>query len=151
MNTYRPEEFSDEIISYISPRNHPFKTWTPLFINADAEEGLFNVIRSFSDNMSRVDDNKVMFHVSPHMPHDFLMLWLVLGTRDEAKEALSDAKKFVAGLAWKEMPQEKGSSCGQICTVQSSLFKRSEELKWHHRMPIFLESLTNALHIESES
>ncbi|KAI1331826.1 alpha/beta hydrolase fold-3 domain-containing protein [Xylariaceae sp. FL0255] len=92
---YTPTEASQYVMPYVSPRAHPFKAKTPLFINAGAEEGFFRSIHEFSEQMRGIEGNRIMLYVSPHMPHDFFMLWPVLGTKAEAKNALEMARKFV--------------------------------------------------------
>ncbi|KAI0140468.1 alpha/beta hydrolase fold-3 domain-containing protein [Xylariaceae sp. FL1272] len=94
VNAYRPDDVSEEIEPYIAPRHYPFSTEIPLFINAGGKEGFLKSICEFAEGMSKVEGNNVMLHVSDKMPHDFFMLWPVLGTRNEVAVALKEARTF---------------------------------------------------------
>jgi hypothetical protein len=99
LNAYSPEGSSlNEVAPFISPLNHPFKTQTPLFLNAGTREGFFKSVRTFSEQMSEVEGNRVLFHASEKMPHDFFITWPVLGTKAEAGTATSVARRFFESL-----------------------------------------------------
>ncbi|KAK5632172.1 hypothetical protein RRF57_007886 [Xylaria bambusicola] len=59
VNSYRPKgKISQDAESFISPFNHPFATKTLLFIDASAREGIFDSIREFAEQMSKVTGNR---------------------------------------------------------------------------------------------
>ncbi|KAI1500254.1 hypothetical protein F5X99DRAFT_429890 [Biscogniauxia marginata] len=88
---------------FISPLNHPFRSETPLFIQAGAAEGFFHSIRRFLGQMAGVEGNRVHFAVSEHMPHDLFLPYPVLGTEEEVKGALETARRFFDEVASRGM------------------------------------------------
>ncbi|KAI1267547.1 alpha/beta hydrolase fold-3 domain-containing protein [Xylariaceae sp. FL1019] len=95
VNAYRPHDIPQNIEPYIAPRHHPFSIRTPLFISAGSKEGFFKSICEFAEGMSKIEGNDIKLHVSDKMPHDFFMLWPVLGTRNEVAVVLQEARTFI--------------------------------------------------------
>ncbi|XXH03950.1 hypothetical protein Hte_010358 [Hypoxylon texense] len=57
-NAYLPGgDLQREAEPYISPLHHPFRTETPLFIQAGADEAYYDTIKSFADEMSGIESN----------------------------------------------------------------------------------------------
>ncbi|KAI0396536.1 alpha/beta hydrolase fold-3 domain-containing protein [Xylariaceae sp. FL0594] len=99
IDAYRPDDEISEANAqpYLCPLRHPFATKTPLFICAGGREGLLDSIASFAEAMARVPDNRVRFHCSEHMPHDFFLTYPVLGVKDTVCGVLQDAREFWDG------------------------------------------------------
>ncbi|KAH9904491.1 Alpha/Beta hydrolase protein [Xylariomycetidae sp. FL2044] len=81
--------------SYISPLHHPFRLDTPLFINSGGLEGFYESIQAFAKQMMAMEGNKVHFHTSVDLPHDFFLTYPVLGTKAEAGMVLEEARDFL--------------------------------------------------------
>ncbi|KAI0102494.1 alpha/beta hydrolase fold-3 domain-containing protein [Nemania sp. FL0031] len=100
VDSYRPKgRISQDVEAFISPLNHPFATKTPLFLDAGANEGFFDSIREFAEQMSNVDGNRVSFHAGENMPHDYFLLSKLLGAEKEAGSAVAKAREFIEGAS----------------------------------------------------
>lgn len=96
VDAYQPDdEILEDAQPYLCPLHHPFATKTPLFINAGAKEGIVHSIASFAADMSHVEGNRVKFHCSELMPHDFFLTYPLLGAKDTVSAVLEDAKNFL--------------------------------------------------------
>ncbi|KAI0175872.1 Alpha/Beta hydrolase protein [Hypoxylon sp. FL1284] len=97
VDVYRPKlrDLKPEEEAYISPLNHPFRLDTPLYMDAGGLEGIYESISTFARQMMDVEGNKVQFHTSVDLPHDFFLLYPVLGTGKEAGMALEQARSFL--------------------------------------------------------
>ena len=80
---------------YTSMLNHPFRSNTPIFMNAGTAELLHEEIREFSDRMKAVPGNQICFHETPHAPHDIIVAGGYTGFVKQAEEAAEVARAFL--------------------------------------------------------
>ncbi|KAK8112180.1 uncharacterized protein PG998_008637 [Apiospora kogelbergensis] len=99
VDAYRPKgkALTQEEEGYISPMDHPFRLETPLYIEAGGAEGLLESIVTFAGQMADVKGNRVQFHITEDMPHDFFVAYPFIGAKKESCEALKRAKLFLEG------------------------------------------------------
>lgn len=91
---YRPKgELSEEVDSYISPLHHPFRTRTPIFVQAGECEAFRGPIESFAAKMAQ-EGSHVKYHMTPNVPHDSWFNYPTMGAEAEIKAALADASDF---------------------------------------------------------
>ncbi|KAH9904815.1 Alpha/Beta hydrolase protein [Xylariomycetidae sp. FL2044] len=97
VDMYRPKgkALTPEQEAYISPLNHPFQVDTPIYIDAGSLEGPYESTSIFSKQMMGVEGNRVKFHTSANLPHDYFLAYPVLGVKKEACAALEEAKSFL--------------------------------------------------------
>ena len=96
-DAYRPhgKALTQKEEAYISPLNHPFRLETPLFMDSGSLEGLYESISIFAKQMADIKGNRIQFHTSVDMPHDYFLTYPVLGTKKEAGAVLEQARSFL--------------------------------------------------------
>lgn len=97
-NAYIPRDVMHEAAPFISPLHHPFQTRTPLFIQARASEAFYPLIRSFAEELSAVESNRVRFHESELAPHDIFLSHSLLGITAQVEAAVDDARDFFENI-----------------------------------------------------
>lgn len=80
---------------YISPRNHPFLTKTPLWVCVGGVEILFDQGIGFAENM-KAKGNSVEIHIEPYASHDILNAGKATCFTAEAINATRLAGKWLA-------------------------------------------------------
>lgn len=94
-DVYRPPgRLTSEIESYISPLHRPFELPSPLFIHAGAVEGFHDNVKSFAQEMSVMNGNRVLFRSTPLAPHDILSCHQMYGKTKELEDVLDEAFEF---------------------------------------------------------
>jgi acetyl esterase/lipase len=83
---------------WISPGPHPFHTKTPIWIQGNAQEVLFDQIKVFVDGMEGVEGNRIAFHNEEVASHDTLLLGNVTGFEKEAESAAKGAADWLTRL-----------------------------------------------------
>ncbi|KAK8085679.1 alpha/beta-Hydrolase [Apiospora hydei] len=99
VDAYRPQgkPLTQEEEGYISPLHHPFRLETRLYVNAGSLDGVYESISLFARQMADVAGNRVRFHTTENMPHDYFLTYPLLGTKEEACAALRNARDFLRG------------------------------------------------------
>ncbi|KAK7943520.1 Alpha/Beta hydrolase protein [Apiospora aurea] len=99
VDAYRPQgkPLTREEEGYISPLHHPFPLETRLYVDAGSLDGVYESISLFARQMADVAGNRVRFHTTENMPHDYFPTYPLLGTKEEACAALRDARDFLRG------------------------------------------------------
>lgn len=98
-NAYCPKDAPVTMDSaWISPGPHPFSTKTPLWINGNGQEMLFEQIVKFADAMRGVEGNRVAFHNEDNATHDILLLAHVTGFEKELENSGRVAGEWLNGL-----------------------------------------------------
>ncbi|MCJ1482193.1 hypothetical protein MMC06_002356 [Schaereria dolodes] len=92
-NTYIPTSM-DAADGYISPVNHPFPSKTPLWIQLEGLEILYDGGIKFAENMKGIQGNRVDIDIQPYANHDLLVAHITGFTR-EAETAAKAAGRFV--------------------------------------------------------
>lgn len=90
----RGADYENEARPFFSPLHHPFETKVPLFIHAGTKEAFYDGVKEFSEEMSRVQGNRIRFHQSELAPHDILLTHKLLNFTDEVESAIKDACDF---------------------------------------------------------
>ncbi|KAJ0109995.1 hypothetical protein J7T55_014797 [Diaporthe amygdali] len=94
-DVYRPKgQLSPETESYISPLHHPFELSVPLYIQAGTAEGMYEHIRSFSEEMTTIKGNRVLFRSTPLAPHNLPFCHDQFGKKKDMEESLDEAFEF---------------------------------------------------------
>ena len=94
---YLPEwKLESDVLPFISPLHHPFRTSVPLFIHAGGSEAFFDQIKDFAQEMGEIKSNRTRFHATDLAPHNLLMAYKGLGLDREMKTAVRDAYDFFA-------------------------------------------------------
>ena len=93
-NTYVPASMH-VADPYISPRNHPFLTETPLWVCVGGVEILYDQGIGFAENM-KARGNNVEIHIEPYANHDIFGAGKVTGFTAEAENAGRLAGKWLA-------------------------------------------------------
>ncbi|KAK8044208.1 hypothetical protein PG993_004232 [Apiospora rasikravindrae] len=99
VDAYRPQgrTLTQEEEGYISPLHHPFPLKeTRLYVDAGSLDGVYESISVFAKQMMDVAGNRVRFHTTENMPHDYFLTYPLLGTKEEACAALRDARDFLS-------------------------------------------------------
>ncbi|ROW00898.1 hypothetical protein VPNG_08300 [Cytospora leucostoma] len=95
-DAYRPQgKLSLETESYISPLHHPFELSVPLYVEAGTAEGFHDSIRSFSEEMSKIRGNRVLFHPVPLAAHNLPFIHDAYGLKKEWEKSLDEANEFL--------------------------------------------------------
>ena len=85
---------------YFTPKNHPFSTNVPIWIQLGGLEILYDDGIEFAENM-RHQGNAVELYVEPYANHDILYLGGTTGFKEEGLKASKIAGKFLRGLGGK--------------------------------------------------
>ncbi|KAJ0117028.1 hypothetical protein J7T55_003444 [Diaporthe amygdali] len=85
-----------DVQPYISPIHHPFQTAVPIFIWAGAAEAFCGDIRTFADEMAKVQGNKIQYHEQEKAAHDLLMNLNMFKLEEGFYSAMSQAYKFLS-------------------------------------------------------
>jgi acetyl esterase/lipase len=94
-DAYLPEgKPASDVLPFISPLHHPFKTSVPVYIHAGGGEGFFDQIKDFAQEMDGMDGNRIRFHATDLAPHNLLMSAKGLGLDHEMEVAAKDAYSF---------------------------------------------------------
>lgn len=97
---YIPErDLLAESEAFVRPVGHPFRTMTPLFIQAGSKEAFHDAIKNFVGEMFKVEGNRIKFHISELAPHDIFFLHEVLRLKEPVEVALRDSCDFFDQLA----------------------------------------------------
>jgi acetyl esterase/lipase len=81
---------------YFSPRNHPFKTETRLFIHGGSSEMCIDQIHDVTKKFTGVTGNQVEYMETPHASHDIFATGLDMGFEQQQLEIIAAAHKFLA-------------------------------------------------------
>lgn len=95
-NTYVPASMQ-VADPYISPRNHPFVTKTPLWVCVGGVEIFCDQVVDFVEKM-KAKGNNVEIHIEPYASHDILGAGNVTGFTAEAINAIRLARKWLADI-----------------------------------------------------
>jgi acetyl esterase/lipase len=79
---------------YLTPRDSPFPTPVPIFVQLGGGEVLYDVGAKFVENMKKVQGNKVELYESQHAPHASLLCGEILGFQKEAIAAANATERF---------------------------------------------------------
>ncbi|KAK7224432.1 hypothetical protein V2G26_012435 [Clonostachys chloroleuca] len=94
-DAYLPEDWpSKEVVPYVSPLHHPFRTSVPVFIHGGKAEGFCDTIRVFAEEMSEVEGNRVRLHETDSAPHNSAFSHLATGLTAAIQRAFEDARDF---------------------------------------------------------
>jgi acetyl esterase/lipase len=93
-DAYLPQGLENDVLPFISPLHHPFRTSVPLFIHAGGNEAFFDQIKDFAQEMGEIKGNRTRFHATDSAPHDLLMAYKGLGLDREMENAAKDAYNF---------------------------------------------------------
>lgn len=99
VNSYCPKDgpvSTDD--QYISPAQHPFYTMTPMWIQGNGQEVLFDQIRDFSSRMKVIKGNRIAFHSEEIAAHDILLVGNVTGFEKEAINSMRVAAEWLEQL-----------------------------------------------------
>lgn len=95
-DAYRPQgQLSLETEAYISPLHHPFELSVPLYVQAGTAEGMYDHIKSFSEEMATIRGNRVLFHSTPLAPHNLPFCHNQFGMKKELDESIDEANEFL--------------------------------------------------------
>ncbi|KAH8651516.1 Alpha/Beta hydrolase protein [Tricladium varicosporioides] len=95
-NTYCPKDAPVNMHDrWISPGPHPFYTKTPMWIQGNGQEILFEQIKEFANGMNLVEGNKIGFHNEETASHDILLVGNVTGFEKEAENAAKAAAEWL--------------------------------------------------------
>jgi acetyl esterase/lipase len=83
---------------WVSPRRHPFRTQTPLWVQACGQEVLLEHDREWYEAMRDVQGNRVEWHLVDVANHDILLGGNLTGFEEEANEAARAAGKWLLSL-----------------------------------------------------
>ncbi|KAI6092399.1 alpha/beta-hydrolase [Hypoxylon rubiginosum] len=86
---------TSDVMPFISPLHHPFKTSVPLFVNAGRNEAFFDSAKAFATEME-LDSNRVRFHASDLAPHNLVQSYKGLAMEHQMEVAIRDARDFFA-------------------------------------------------------
>ncbi len=102
VNAYVPKSM-EPTDPYLSPRQHPFSTMTPLWIMVGGAEVLYDSIVDFVGRMRGMEGNRVKLYEAPNAPHDIFFMGHLLGWAQEADAGALAAADFLKdrGLAVK--------------------------------------------------
>ncbi|KAH8897657.1 FAD/NAD(P)-binding domain-containing protein [Thozetella sp. PMI_491] len=79
---------------YLSPLSHPFQFDTPAFVQTGEREVLFHENEKLVEQFHKLGIPTELF-VSPHAPHDIMLVAPVVGFREHAERAARQAGEFL--------------------------------------------------------
>ncbi|KAK0643957.1 Alpha/Beta hydrolase protein [Cercophora newfieldiana] len=81
---------------YLSPAHHPFKMEAdvPMFVQGGDKELIWESIEIMASGFKEVGWSNIKLKVSENCPHDILLVGPVVGFREEAKVAATEAREF---------------------------------------------------------
>uniref|UniRef100_A0A8H7N8M3 Alpha/beta hydrolase fold-3 domain-containing protein n=1 Tax=Bionectria ochroleuca TaxID=29856 RepID=A0A8H7N8M3_BIOOC len=94
VEAYFPVSLSKEVIPYLCPLHHAFKTKASLFVHTGDAEGLYESTRDFAQEMSEVEGNRVKLHVTEGASHNPVYARDGTGMVAEIYRAFEDAHQF---------------------------------------------------------
>ena len=80
---------------YLTPRDSPFPTPVPMFVQLGGGEVLYDVGAKFVENMKKVQGNKIELYKSEYAPYAILLYREILGFQKEANAAANTAEWFL--------------------------------------------------------
>lgn len=98
-DAYTPADLTPEVEPYVSPLRGPFRSRTPIFVQAGACEAFCDTIKAFATAMAQVEGNKIRYKECAGMPHDAFLAHSNLLDKKAAAEveaAMADAEEFFA-------------------------------------------------------
>jgi acetyl esterase/lipase len=96
VEAYEPasDDRTEETDHYLRPVAHPFRSHTPIFVNAGSAELLHDEISLFVEKMRGVSGNEVCYVETADAMHDVLLCGGVVGFENEVKVAVKEAGAF---------------------------------------------------------
>jgi acetyl esterase/lipase len=86
---------SNEVIPYISPLHHAFKTRVPFFVHTGAAEALYETNQEFAQEMAGLNgQDRVKLHETEGAWHDLIYSDKGLGMEEQLRVALEDAREL---------------------------------------------------------
>lgn len=80
---------------YITPLGNPFATPVPIFASAGTAEVFHDVVQQWTEEMKKVDGNKIVFNQEEAALHDTFLVGALLGYEESAKTVVAAMKSFI--------------------------------------------------------